>query len=72
MGTIIGTGIVALSVGYIELNEDGGVENGMEDSIEYQCEELIDALKEILENMKKSVQTELDITKQIERILHEI
>lgn len=68
-GTAIAKGYVKLIVGYLDLDEDGQVGNGLEDDIEYCCEDIINTLENIAKFIDKCVKKEWDVVKKIEKVI---
>ncbi len=65
----IATGHVKLTVGYLDFDEDGGVANGLEDSIEYECFEILDKIKAYVREQKQALKKEKKIIEIIENAI---
>ncbi len=65
----IATGHIKLTVGYLDFDEDGGVANGLEDSIEYEYFEILEKIKAYIGEQKRAFKNEEKIAEVIENAL---
>lgn len=68
-GTVIARGYVKLTVGYLDFDEDGGAGDGIDDDIEYCCENIVSALENIAKSISKCVKKEWVVAKKIETVI---
>ena len=68
-GTLIANGYVKLIVGYLDFDEDGGAGDGIEDDIEYCCEDVVDWLANISKDISECVKKEWIVAKKIEAVI---
>ena len=54
----LASGEIIVTYGFLDFNEDGNVEDGVEDIIEYRCDDIIDAIQLFINEQKKIVQNE--------------
>lgn len=69
MGNAVAKGYIKLIVGFIHFDEDGGVGEALEDSIEYLCDDVISEVENIMENIRLKLQEEQIIAKKIEDVI---
>lgn len=69
MGNVVAKGYIKLIVGFMHFDEDGGVGDALEDSIEYQCGDVIAKVENIMENIRSGLREEQIIAKSFENIL---
>lgn len=62
-------GRITLTVGYINYNEDGGVEDGLEDSIEYSCEEIMNKIKMCKSDLEELLSNHLKLNDCLDELL---
>lgn len=65
----IANGRIKLIVGYLEFDEDGGVGDGLEDSIEYEYYEITDKISDYILEQKQIVEQEAQIVEIIKNAL---
>lgn len=65
----IASGIVELTVGYMEFDEDGGVGDGLEDDIDYSFTEIIEKLDEFIQEQTEYLIDEKTIVEIIENAI---
>lgn len=68
-GIVIANGYVSLTVGYLDFDEDGGAGDGIEDDIEYYCEDIVNALESIAKSISENVEKEWVVAKRIETVI---
>lgn len=68
-GTVISSGYVKLTVGYLDFDEDGGAGDGIEDDLEYCCDDIVRALENIAESVKDNVKKEWAVAKIVETVV---
>ena len=66
---IIARGCVKLTVGYINFDEDDGASDGIEDSIDYEVEDVLNALKALISDLKEELGCEQKLANSIEECL---
>ncbi len=66
MGNIVSKGYVELTVGFLEFDDDNCAGDGLNDNIEYMCDDVITALEKILENISLKLQEEWNIARILE------
>lgn len=69
VGTVIVKGYVKLIVGYLYFDEDGGAGDGIEDDIEYHCDDVVNTLENIAKSISEGVIKEWAVAKKIETVL---
>lgn len=69
VGTVIVKGYVKLIVGYLDFDEDGGAGDGIEDDIEYYCDDVVNTLENIAKSISEGVIKEWAIAKKVETVL---
>ena len=62
----VARGCVKLTVGYINYDEDGGASDGIEDSIDYEVEDVLNALKVLISDLKEELGCEQKLVNSIE------
>ena len=65
----IAGGFIKLTVGYINYDEDGGVADGIDDSIEYYYDKIIEEMDNFISEQREQVDEEVEIIKIIEDAL---
>lgn len=65
----VARGCVKLTVGYINFDEDGGASDGIEDSIDYEVEDVLNALKVLISDLKEELGCEQKLANSIEECL---
>lgn len=66
---ILAKGYVKLTVGYLNFDEDGGASDGIEDSIDYEVDDILGALRNLLSDLEEELVMEQKMVKTIkERI----
>ena len=68
---IIASGVVELTVGYIEYDEDGGVADGLADEIDYSYHSIIEQLDNFILEQNEYMKTEKTILKFIEEAVEQ-
>lgn len=68
---IVARGCVKLTVGYINFDEDGGASDGIEDSIDYEVDDVLNAIKVLISDLKEELVNEEELTNFIEKCLKE-
>ncbi len=66
----IGQGYIKLTVGYLHLDDEGQIGDGLEDSIEYEYSEIIDVLCDFIKEQNAILKQEKDIFDIIESIVN--
>lgn len=66
---ILARGYVKLTVGYLDFDEDGGASDGIEDSIVYDVDDVLDALKDMISDLKMELVNEQELAKSLENCL---
>lgn len=66
----IGQGYIKLTVGYLHLDDEGQIGDGLEDSIEYEYSEIIDVLCDFIKEQNAILNQEKDIFDIIESIVN--
>lgn len=61
-GEILATGCVSVTYGFIEFDEDGGVGDGLSDDISYNYKDIIDALRDVIDEWREFVIKQVEIT----------
>ena len=69
VGIVIAKGYVKLTVGYLDFDEDGGAGDGIEDDIEYYCEDIVNALENIAKSINECIAKEWAVAKKIETVI---
>lgn len=67
---IVAKGYVTLTVGYLDFDEDGGAAQGIDDCINYEVDDVLDALKDIISNLKDELVNEQKLVSHIETCLN--
>ncbi len=67
--SVIASGYVKLTVGYLNFDEDGGASDGIEESIEYEYQEISQKLNEFIMAQAEATEKESEIVDVIKRIL---
>ncbi len=65
----IASGSIKLTVGYLNYDEDGGIADGIEDSIDYYYNEIIEEMDSFILEQIKQVEIETEIIRIIEKAL---
>lgn len=66
----IANGYVKLTVGYLHFDEDGGADQGLDDNIEYNYNEIAEIINEFILEQQQKVEEERKIVEIIENILN--
>jgi hypothetical protein len=69
VGNVIAKGYAKLIVGYLDFDEDGGAGDGIEDDIEYCCEDVVNALENIAKSISECIKKEWAVAKKIETVI---
>lgn len=64
----IESGRIDITCGYENKDEDGGVADAMEDTIDYQCDDIINKLDELSQNIENYVNKQIEIYKILNQI----
>lgn len=67
---ILARGYVKLTVGYLDFDDDGGVADGIEDSIDYEVDDVLDALKRLIVELKEEFNKEQKLVNDLEKCLN--
>ena len=70
-GKVISTGYIKLTVGFFDYDEDGGIDNALNDSIEYFCDDIKDTLTNIYEEIRKYYLNLLELSNMIKEIIYD-
>lgn len=62
---IIATGYIEMTVGYLEIDDEGNVGDGVLDSIDYYCEDILNAVADIYKRLKEDLEKEKSIANVI-------
>lgn len=65
----VARGCVKLTVGYINFDEDGGAADGIEDSIDYEVDDVLNALKKMISELKDELVSEQKLATFLEECL---
>lgn len=65
----IAKGYVKLTIGYINYDEDGGVTDGIEDSIDYEVDNVLIAINELILELKEELDSEQKLASFLEKCL---
>lgn len=65
----VARGCVKLTVGYINFDEDGGASDGIEDSIDYEVDDVLNALKKMISELKDELVSEQKLAIFLEKCL---
>lgn len=65
----VARGCVKLTVGYINFDEDGGASDGIEDSIDYEVDDVLNALKKMISELKDELVSEQKLAIFLEECL---
>lgn len=68
----VASGYIKLTVGYVSFDEDGGVADGIEESIEYEYLEVYEAIKDYVSVQQQLYQTETEFIQIIDNALRTI
>lgn len=68
----VASGHIKLTVGYVSFDEDGGVADGLAESIDYEYHEVYEAIKDYISVQKQLYQTEMEIIQIIDNALSAI
>ncbi len=63
---MLARGYVNLIVGYLNFDEDGGASDGVEDSIEYEADDVVNALKRLVVELKEEFNKEQKIVNDLD------
>ena len=66
---ILAKGYVKLTVGYLNLDEDGGAADGIEDSVDYEVDDVLQALENLISDLETEFINEQKLAESIERCL---
>ena len=66
---ILAKGYVKLTVGYLDFDEDGGASDGIEDSIVYEVDDILEALKDVISDLKEELINEQKLVKFLQKVL---
>lgn len=64
-------GYVKLIVGYLHFDEDGGASDGIEDSIDYEVDDVLNALKDLITGLKEELANEQELANALEKCLNQ-
>ena len=67
----IAIGYVKLVVGYLNFDEDGGASDGIEDSIDYEVDDVLDALDNLITDLKKELVKEQKLANSVKKCLNQ-
>ena len=62
-------GYVKLIVGYLNFDEDGGASDGIEDSIDYEIDDVLEALENLISDLKEELVKEQKLAKSFKKCL---
>lgn len=62
-------GYVKLIVGYLNFDEDGGASDGIEDSIDYEVDDVLEALENLISDLKEELVKEQKLAKSFKKCL---
>lgn len=65
----VASGFVKLTVGYLDYDEDGGVADGIDDSIDYEYDQIIEKIDEFILEQREQVDKEEEIINIIKDVL---
>ena len=65
----IARGCVKLAVGYINVDEEGGASDGIEDSIDYEVDNVLNAINNIISGLRDELLKEQDLVNFLEECL---
>ena len=65
----IARGYVKLTIGYLDFDEDGGASDGIEDSIDYEVEDVLEALESLILKLRDELDDEQDLAASIKTII---
>ena len=68
----VAKGHIKLTVGYVSFDEDGGVADGIQDSIDYEYLEVYEAIKHYISTQQQLYQTEIELVHIIDNALSTI
>lgn len=68
-GEKIARGYVKLTVGYLEFDEDGGASDGLADDIEYSCDQILEFILKIKNDVEYVLQQEKNTASTVEEII---
>lgn len=68
-GSVIVRGYVKLTVGYLNFDEEGGAGDGIEDDLEYCCDDIIRALENIAASVKNNVEKEWTVANIVKTVV---
>ena len=68
---IIASGIVELTIGYIEYDEDGGIADGLTDEIDYNYHSIIEQLDNFILEQNEYMKTENRIFEFLEEMIEQ-
>lgn len=68
----VAKGHIKLTVGYVSFDEDGGVADGIQDSIDYEYLEVYEAIKDYISTQQQLYQTEIELVHIIDNALSTI
>lgn len=66
---IVAKGHVKLTVGYLNLDEDGGAADGIGDSVDYEVDDVLQALKNMISDLEEEFNNEQKLAESIGRCL---
>lgn len=62
-------GYVKLTVGYLNFDEDGGASDGIEDSIDYEVDDVLNALKDLISDLNEELVNDQKLANSIKNCL---
>lgn len=65
----LASGYVKLTIGYLDFDEDGGTSDGIEDSIDYEVDNVLGALTDLISDLKEELVNEQKLANAIESYL---
>lgn len=64
-------GCAKLTIGYQNFDEDGGVSDGLDDNVEYEVDDVLDALKGLIVELKEEFNKEQKLVNDLEKCLNQ-
>lgn len=65
----IARGNVKLTIGYLDFDENGGASDGIEDSIDYEVEDVLEALESLILKLRDELDDEQDLAASIKKCI---
>ena len=65
----IARGYVKLTIGYLDFDENGGASDGIEDSIDYEVENVLETLESLIIKMRDELDDEQDLAASIKKCI---